>query len=64
MRFSKQKNLREAYENRRSKQETKYLWFPLTINGETRWLEEAMIEYDAMKYDNYYYWEPSKFINK
>lgn len=69
MRFTKQKELREAYFKYTLKQKTKFLWFPLTIDGETRWLETATIEYKSCRardilLSTVYYWEPWNFINK
>lgn len=70
MRFTKQKELREAYLNHNKKTKTKFLWLPLTIDGETRWLEKATIEYVVTYNTNLtsdgrnYYWVPWRFINK
>ena len=69
MRFTKQKELREAYLNYNKKTQTKFLWLPLTIDGETRWLETATIEYTVTYSTNLildgrnYYWEPWRFID-
>lgn len=69
MRFTKQKELQEDYWARTKKTKTKFLWWPLTIDGETRWLEKATIEY-MVKHskdifcDSYYHWQPWKFLNK
>lgn len=70
MRFTKEKRLREAYYNNSTKYVQKFLWWPMTIDGETRWLETADILY-RVQYDrtsklglDYYYWEPQQFINK
>jgi hypothetical protein len=41
MRWSKRK--RKAGERR---QEDVFLFLPLTIKGETRWLEDALVEYE------------------
>ncbi len=68
MRLTKEKELIKAYFNFTKKQKTKFLWLPVTIDGETRWLETATIEYKVKK--NYtllgieYSWEPWEFINK
>lgn len=70
MRFTKEKELRHAYINSSRKYKQKFLWFPLTINGETRWLEEAQIAYRvnwdsyALSDCKYYYWEACEFVNK
>lgn len=73
MRFTKQKEMIDAYWNSTRKTKTKFLWWPLTIGGETRWLETATIEYRVncdygiyylISSDKYYYWEPLNFINK
>lgn len=68
MRFTKEKELIEAYLNFTKKQKTRFLWLPVTIDGETRWLETATIEYKVKKSDTLcgikYSWEPWEFINK
>ena len=69
MRFTKEKKLREDYFNNTLKQKTKFLWLPLTIDGETRWLETATIEYKVFRdidgvFSILYYWEPWNFKNK
>ena len=69
MRFTKEKEIKEAYSNRTRKTKTKFLWLPVTIGGETRWFETATIEYRVsfnfgLFVDRYYYWEPFSFINK
>lgn len=68
MRFTKEKELIEAYFNFTKKQKTKFLWLPVTIYGETRWLETATIGYKVKKNDTLfgieYSWEPWEFINK
>ena len=69
MRFIKEKELRNLYSKGIRKTVTKFLWFPLTIDGETRWLETATIEYrvnwehDLFNSKNYY-WEAWNFINE
>lgn len=69
MRFTKEKEMKDKYWNNIRKTKTKFLWWPITIDGETRWLEIAIIEY-RVNYnydlfdDKYYYWEPFSFINK
>ena len=49
---------------------TKFLWFPVCINHDCRWLEKATIEYKfaGWDYGNYDCWEwelwiPKKFID-
>jgi hypothetical protein len=69
MRFTKEKEILDAYWNSKRKIKTKFLWWPFTINGETRWLETATIEYKVeWKYDlfldKYYYWAPTEFVNE
>ena len=47
----------------------KFLWFPVTIDGETRWLEKVKIVWKIYQSDNRglisnewnYYWRPVKF---
>jgi hypothetical protein len=68
MRFTKEKQLREDYINSRRKTKTKFLWLPLTIYGETRWLETATIEYrvtceNDILNNKIYYWKPFNFID-
>ena len=69
MRFTKEKKIKEAYSNRTRKTKTKFLWWPVTIGGETRWFETATIEYRVsfnfgLFVDRYYYWEPFSFIEE
>ncbi len=69
MRFTKEKEMQEAFWNNIRKTKTKFLWWPITIDGETRWLEIATIEYRVyydygLFNDRYYYWEPLNFIDK
>ena len=69
MRFTKEKEMIEAYWKSTRKTKTKFLWCPVTIKGETRWLEIATIEYRVdydygLFNDRYYYWEPINFIDK
>ena len=69
MRFTKEKELKDSYINNTRKYKHKFLWFPLTIDGETRWLEEAHIVYKVVKKydmwgDPYYYWEAWEFVNE
>jgi len=68
MRFTKRKEMKEGYWKGFRKTKTKFLWWPVTIDDETRWLETATIEY-KIDYDydlfsnTYYYWEPRRFID-
>jgi hypothetical protein len=69
MRFTKEKELREDYFNSTRKTKTKFLWLPITIDGETRWLETATIEYrvtyeDGLLSGRNYYWAPFNFIDE
>jgi hypothetical protein len=68
MRFTKEKELRDAYYKDTIKRKTKFLWYPITIDGETRWLETATIDYTVKRnwavFDVYFSWEPYCFINK
>jgi len=41
----------------------KFLWLPLTIGRETRWLEAADIEYRYHQSMDGDFWEPIKFVN-
>lgn len=57
------------YWNDTNKVVTKFLWFPITIDGETRWLENATVrymvkkEYSVFVGDYHYYWEAREFLN-
>lgn len=70
MRFTKRKQLRLDYIHNTKKYITKFLWWPITIDGETRWLETAHMLYkvkeyeDPLCYKSYYYWAPWQFINE
>ena len=69
MRFTKEKDLINAYYSRTEIIKTKYLWLPMTICGETRWLETAEIAYRVKQEEdlfcNYYYcWKANEFKNK
>ena len=70
MRFTKQKELKQAYYTGSKKEVIqRFLWFPLTIDGETRWLEEATylcrVDYeDGVLFGRHYYWKPWEFLNK
>lgn len=69
MRFTKEKQLRDDYIKSTRKTKTKFLWLPITIHGETRWLETATIEYRVnygydVLVEKYYYWEPFNFIDE
>jgi hypothetical protein len=68
MRFTKKKEMMDAYWSSKPKIKDKFLWFPVTINGETRWLEKATIEYRVdwerdFVDDKYYFWKPINFID-
>jgi hypothetical protein len=70
MRFTKEKEMKEACIKNTRKYKQKFLWLPLTIDGETRWLEEAHIVYRVnwdrctLSDSKYYYWEACEFVNK
>jgi hypothetical protein len=69
MRFTKEKDLIEDYFNNTKKGKNKFLWLPMTISGETRWLETADISYRVEREDTVffgicYYWAPCEFLNK
>jgi len=68
MRFTKEKEKIDAYRTNKSKIKTKFLWLPVNIGGETRWLEKATIDYKvSFGYDlmgvKYYFWESLNFID-
>lgn len=45
----------------------KFLWRPLTIGHDRRWLEVATVEYEYIysfnPYGCHYRWEPIRFVN-
>jgi hypothetical protein len=45
---------------------TKFLWFPVTIGSETRWLETATIRQHRVteSYDGSFYWTDEDFVDK
>ena len=59
-----QVKLRRAYQTNQYKIVRKFLFLPLYVNGETRWLEYATIEYkvDYSSMDAKYYWRAMRFI--
>lgn len=68
MRFTRKKILIDAYLNNTTKTLTKFLWFPVTIDGETRWLEKATLKLKVKKESNLilgdsYYWVYWEFID-
>jgi hypothetical protein len=68
MRFTKNKELIKDFYNGKRKRVKKFLWFPVTIKGETRWLETATIEMKVKAELNIflvwvYYWAPWEFID-
>jgi len=61
MRFTKEKEMRKLYWNHAEKIKTKFLWFPVDIDGEIRWLERATIKYRVRSHpfffgNEYYSW--------
>ena len=69
MRFTQQKKLKNNYINGVTKVDVVFLWWPTTIDGETRWLELATIEYkvdyeDTVFFGRVYKWIPWNFLNE
>jgi hypothetical protein len=69
MRFTQQKKLKNNYINGVTKVDVVFLWWPVTIDGETRWLELATIEYkvdyeDTVFFGRVYKWIPWNFLNE
>ena len=69
MRFTKKNEMYMMYIYGKRKIETKFLWLPVTICYETRWLETATIEYkvdyEHTVFDSKsYFWKPWSFLNK
>ena len=69
MRFTKEKELMQAYWDDTKRIKTKFLWWPMTIDGETRWLETTEVMYKVRSGEDifcnrYYYWSPMKFMNE
>lgn len=42
----------------------KFLWFPVSIDGETRWLEYAYVAYRYRCYDNNCWWGADQFLTE
>lgn len=69
MRFTKKKELIDAYLNDDAKVVVKFLWLPLTIKGETRWLEKAEVKYKVdwehvfLSRERDYFWKAVQFLN-
>jgi len=69
MRFAQQKKLKDNYIKGVTKVDVVFLWWPVTIDGETRWLELATIEYkidykDTVFFGRVYKWIPWNFLNE
>ena len=69
MRFTQQKTLKDNYIKGVTKVDVMFLWWPATIDGETRWLELATIEYkvdfeDTAFFGRIYKWIPWNFLNQ
>ena len=69
MRFTQQKKLKDNYIKGVTKVDAVFLWWPTTIDGETRWLELATIEYkvdfeDTIFFNRVYKWIPWNFLNE
>jgi hypothetical protein len=69
MRFTQQKKLKNHYYKCDKKVDVVFLWWPTTIDGETRWLELATIEYkvdyeDTIFLGRIYKWIPWNFLNE
>jgi hypothetical protein len=68
MRFTKEKEMINNYWTNKTKLKRKFLWLPINIDGETRWLETATIEYrvdykEDLFCNRYYFWKPINFID-
>jgi hypothetical protein len=70
MRFTKEKDTFRAYVHGTDKIVEKFLFFPVKIDGEIRWLEKAIIQYrvepteGTFSYRIKYKWFPAEFLNK
>jgi hypothetical protein len=69
MRFTQQKKLKDNYIKGVTKVDVVFLWWPATIDGETRWLELTTIEYkvdyeDTVFFGRVYKWIPWTFLNE
>lgn len=70
MRFTKEKDTFHAYVHGTDKIVEKFLFFPVKIDGEIRWLEKAIITYrvepteGTFSYRIKYKWFPAEFLNK
>jgi hypothetical protein len=68
MRFTKEKEMINNYWTNKTKLKHKFLWWPINIDGETRWLETATIEYrvdhkEDLLCNRHYFWKPINFID-
>jgi hypothetical protein len=68
MRFTKEKDTFHAYVHGTDKIVEKFLFFPVKIDGEIRWLEKAIIAYRVGLFETLfntkYKWFPAEFLNK
>jgi hypothetical protein len=46
-----------------TKRVTRFLWWPVTINGETRWLERVTVEYTYGCYKLWAGWIATQFVD-
>lgn len=71
MKFKNSRCSKKDLNKKRTK--NKFLWFPLSINGETRWLEKASWKEQVKErlhssdpygydFDEIYLWEPIKWL--
>lgn len=64
---NKQQELSEKFRTDYEETITKYLWLPLRINGEWRWLEECTVErmpwIRETIFGNRYFWIHIKYID-
>lgn len=43
---------------------TKFLWLPVIIGNEFRWMEKATIKYEYIGYFDSSEWDPIEFLNQ
>lgn len=53
----------KVYEDGYFKHVSKFLWRPLTIKGETRWLEQTVVQYIVVDRGSSRVFKPFSFIN-
>lgn len=72
MRWTKPKDPWEGFDRGDKRTVTRFLWFPLTIDKETRWLETASYEEEVTQYETgdelgyryiFWAWKATRWMN-